>query len=338
MYLQNAIDTGDKSQIIQAFTRLYWSRLWPMSEVIPTLKGFLNNQGPFVRYLAAETLFKVGDQTGYSTLLVLVQSRDPIEGIDQDIRIQAAEDLAKYRQKGATQAIYNLYQQTKSGDLISALAMLRSPQAAALTEAKGYFSDASSLAFYGQAGATQFIPQITSTFNNTQRTDVKVAAAWALATMTNDQDAINYLVQEAQTGLTKPSAVDDVTERDVIKYLGSIQNPATKQILETALSSSDSTIVQTAIVNLIYNQGGSDKAVHVLAHQLADSSQSTLPWDFTLSVAAQLISNPMIQSAGEIFAQHDATGDWQTYTVERRNWSIYNWIDGYVVQLKKAKP
>jgi hypothetical protein len=164
---------------------------------------------------------------------------------------------------------------------------------------------------------------------------VKVAAAWALATMTNDQNAINYLVQEGQTGLTNPSAVDGPTERSVIQYLGSIQNPAAKQTLESALSSSDPTIVQTAIVNLIYNQGGSDKAVQVIANQLNDPAKATLPWDFTLNMAAQLTSNPTIQSAGQSFAQHDATGDWQTYTVERQNWPINNWINNYVVKLKK---
>jgi hypothetical protein len=198
-----------------------------------------------------------------------------------------------------------------------------------------FVSSSLAITEYAKVGATQFIPQITSTFYNTQQTDVKVAAAWALATMTNDQNAINYLVQEGQTGLTNPSAVDGPTERSVIQYLGSIQNPAAKQTLEAALGSSDPTIVQTAIVNLIYNQGGSDKAVQVIANQLNDPAKATLPWDFTLNVAAQLTSNPTIQSAGQSFAQHDATGDWQTYTVERQNWPVSNWIGGYVVKLKK---
>ena len=334
-YLQKAIDTGDKSKILQAFTRLYWSRLWPMSEVIPTLKGFLNNQDPFVRYLAAETLFKVGDQSGYSTLLALVQSSDPIEGIGQDVRIQAAEDLAQFGQTDATQAIYNLYQQTNSGDLIRALTTLQASEAASIVQSKGFFAVPSAMHYYGQAGVQQFVPQITSTFYNTQQPDLKVAAAWALATLTGDQNAISYLVQEAQAGLNNPSQVNDLTERSAIEYLGTIQTPAAKQTLESALSSSDPTIVQTAIVNLIYNQGGSDKAVQIIANQLDNPTQATLPWDFTLNVAAQLTSNPTIQSAGQVFSKTDATGQWQTYTVERQSWPVSNWIGGYVVKLNK---
>jgi HEAT repeat protein len=332
-YLQKAIDTRDKSQILQAFTRLYWSRLWPMSEVVPTLKGFLSNDDPFVRFVAAQSLFKVGDQSGYATLLALVQSNTPIEGIGQDVRIQAAQDLAQFGQTDAASAIANLYATTHSGDLSQALANLGVPLPG--ESQLPFVSSSLAITEYAKVGATQFIPQITSTFYNTQQTDVKVAAAWALATMTNDQNAINYLVQEGQTGLTNPSAVDGPTERSVIQYLGSIQNPAAKQTLEAALGSSDPTIVQTAIVNLIYNQGGSDKAVQVIANQLNDPAKATLPWDFTLNVAAQLTSNPTIQSAGQSFAQHDATGDWQTYTVERQNWPVSNWIGGYVVKLKK---
>jgi len=341
-YLQKAIDTKDQSQILAALSRLYWSGLWKMSEVIPTLKEFLNNPDPFVRYHVAETLFKVGDQSGYSTLLALVQSPTPIleDGDDDmpngggDMRIDAARLLAQYGQTDAANAIASLYSTNNNVYLSQALADMGVPLPG---EKQLPFVPASlAITEYAKVGATQFIPQITSTFYNTQQPDVKVAAAWALATMTNDQNAINYLVQEAQTGLTNPSAVDDMTERNVIKYLGSIQSPAAKQTLEAALSSSDATIVQTAIVNLIYNQGGSDKAVQVIANQLTDTAHATLPWDFTLSVAAQLTSNPTIQSAGQTFAQHDAIGNWQLYTVERQNWPINNWIGGYVVKLNKS--
>ncbi len=332
-FLKDAVASGDKGKILRAFNDVIYHR--KMREVIPVLKSFLNDPNPYVRYLAGQNLLIVGDNSGAAALLALVQSNDPIEGIGNDVRISAATALAQFGQTDAAEAIYNLYQQSKSGDLIAALARLGSPQAAALTEARGYFSDASSLAFYGQAGATQFIPQITSTFYNTQNSDVKAAAAWALATMTGDQNATNYLVQTAQADLNNPNQTGSASEREAILYLGTIQTSAAKQTLEAALSSSDSTIVQTAIVNLIYNQGGSDKAVQVIANQLNNSTQATLPWDFTLNVATQLLSNPAIQSAGQMFSQHDATGDWQTYTVERQNWPVSNWVGNYVVKLNK---
>lgn len=332
-YLQNAINTGDKSKILQAFTRLYWSGLWPMSEVVPTLKEFLNNQDPFVRYLAGETLFKVGDQSGYAILLALVQSGAPIEGIAQDLRIQAAEVLAQYAQIGATQAIYNLYEQTNDGNLIRVLTSLNGEEATSIVQSKGFFADPSAMQYYGLADVKQFVPQITSTFYTTQQPGLKVAAAWALAMLTDDQNAINYLVQEARTGLNDRSKVDDLTERNAIEYLGTVQTASAKQTLEAALGSSDPTIVQIAIVNLIYNQGGSDKAVQTIANQLTNPTQATLPWDFTLDVASQLTFNPAIQSAGRVFAQQGEAGLWQTYTVERQNWPVNNWIGNYAVKI-----
>jgi HEAT repeat protein len=335
-FLQNAIDTGDKIKILRAFTDIY-SRTWKMSEVVPALKSFLNNQDPFVRYLAAQDLFIVGDNSGYSTLLALVQASDPIPGIEGalDVRIQAAQILAQYGQTDATQAIYNLYQQTKNGSLIPALEALNPSDAAAIVQSRGFFAEAPSMIHYGQDGVTQFVPQITSTFNSTQNPAVKAAAAWALATMTGDQNAVNYLVQTAQADLNDPSQTGSVNERTVISYLGSIQTPAAKQTLEAALNSSDPIVVQTAVVNLIYNQGGSDQAVQVIANQLNNPTQATLPWDFTLNMATQLLSNPTIQSAGQVFSQTDATGQWQLYTVERQSWPVSNWIGGYVVKLNK---
>jgi HEAT repeat protein len=334
-FLQNAIDTGDKVTILQAFTDIY-SRTWKMSEVVPALNGFLNHPDPYVRLNAAHDLFIVGDQSGYNALLALVKTKDPIPGLEggREVRIEAASILAQFDQTDAVEAIYNLYQQTKSGDLIVALQKLIPDQVGALIPPKNYYNEPLAIRDYGIENDRQFLPQITSTFHNTPRSDVKAAAAWALATMTSDENAINYLVQTAQTYLSDPSQSGSTNERDIIKYLGSIQTPAAKQTLEAALNSSDPSVVQTAIVNLIYNQGGSDKAVQVIANQLNDSTHAMLPWDFTMNMATQLINNPEIQAAGQVFSKTDATGEWQLYTVERKNWSPNNWMGGYILKPK----
>jgi hypothetical protein len=179
-FLHDAVASGDKGKILRAFHDAIYSRAWKMSEAIPAIKEYLNDTNPFVRYNAAQALFTAGDQSGYSTLLALVQAADPIDGIEQDVRIQAARTLAQFRQIDAAQAIYDLYQQTKNGYLIEPLVTLGSPNGALITEAKGFFPEASSLIFYGQAGAQQFLPQITTVFQQTANPDLKVAAAWAL--------------------------------------------------------------------------------------------------------------------------------------------------------------
>jgi HEAT repeat protein len=274
----------------------------------------------------------VGDNSGDAALLALVQSNDPIEGIGEDVRISAALALANYDQRDAVGAITNLYSKTQSVDLSEALSNL-----GIQLPGEGQFPFVASdlaLTEYAKCDA-RFVPQIKELFLNTANSSLKASAAWALATMTNDQNAINYLIQQAQAGLNNANQVDDDTERNLIQYLGSVQTPAAKQTLESALSSSDSTIVQTAIVNLIFNQGGSDKAVQVIADQLNNPAQATLPWDFTLNVAAQLTSNSTIQSAGKTFAQLGGSEQWQLYTVERARWPVNNWIGNYVVKLNK---
>jgi HEAT repeat protein len=333
-YLHEEIASGDKGRILRAFSDAIYSQYWPMSDVIPVLRGFLYDSNPFVRYLAAQDLLTVGDNGGYSVLLALVQSSTRIDGIGADVRVQAADTLAQYRQTGAAQAIYDLYQQTKDGNLISGLATLGSPQAAALTEARGYFSDAPSLAFYGRAGATQFIPQITSTFSSSKDLDVKAAAAWALATMTGNQDAINYLVQQAQLGLNDPSHAGSLYIRNVVEYLGTITTPQAKQTLEAALGGTDPVVVETAAVNLILNQGGSERVNQMAAAELT-GHPNLLGADMVLTLAPQLLNDPLIQSAGTAFSQHDGSGAWQRFAVDRKNWPVYSWADSYVVKFKK---
>jgi hypothetical protein len=92
-------------------------------------------------------------------------------------------------------------------------------------------------------------------------------------------------------------------------------------------------VVQCAIVNLLYNQGGSEKAKGVLAEAL-NLKRMNLPWDWVWQVAAQFKDDPQIKAAGARFAQTDVTESWQLWTCDRQNWPIYNWIDGCVLKLR----
>lgn len=343
-FLQDEVASGDKGRVLRAFSDAVYSRNWPMSDVIPALKAFLDDPSPYVRYNAAKALFTVGDQSGQSTLLALVQATDPIYGIGQDVRIQAARTLMRFREAAAVVPIIDLYEKDLDGALLTALSDLgvQAPEEKQFR----FVKDPHTIVEYAKTGDTWFVPQITSVFNNSSKPELKVAAAWALATLANDQSAVDYLAQQGRFILQNPQILDGTESglaeytagTNAIKYLGAIQAPQAKQILEAALDSADPMVVQTAIVNLIYNQGGSDKAVQVIANQLADSTHAKLPWDFTLNVAAQLSDNSQIQAAGQIFSKTDVTGNWQLYTVERKNWPIYNWIDDYVVKLNKSEP
>lgn len=345
-YLGDAVASRDKGKILRAFHEaIYSSNIWKMNEAIPALKTFLNNPDPFVRYSAGEALLTVGDQSGYPALLALVQASDPIEGIGQDVRIQAAQTLAKFRKAEAAQAIYDLYQETNAGGLIEALTTLEASQVKPLIGVRGFFAESASMKYYVLNGVQKFIPQMTSAFQESPKPEVKVAAAWALATMTNNQNAFDYLVQTAQPAINAQAGAAGLPAKggnreafaagyDALKYLGSIQTPQSKQTLETALDSQIPTVVQVATVNLIFNQGGSEKANRVVAQALSDGTKNMLGVDLALNLAAQ-INDPQVQVAGQKFAQQEGTGLWQLYTVERKDWPIYNWIDNYVVKLNR---
>ena len=110
--------------------------------------------------------------------------------------------------------------------------------------------------------------------------------------------------------------------------------PRAKEALEAVLDSKDSTSVRTAAVNLVFNHGGSSKVNHMVASEL-NGNQTPLGTDLTLNLAVQLCSDPVIQAAGKAFAKRNPGGSWELYTVERKNWPIYNWVDDYVIKLKQ---
>jgi HEAT repeat protein len=337
--LRQAVASGNPVTISRAFSDAEGSQAWKMKEAIPTMQSYLSNTNPFVRYVAAEKLYLFGDQSGYSTLLALVQSPAPVITDGQDIRIDAATTLAKYRQTDATEAIFALYQQTKNGELIEALQKLAPDQVGKLIPPKEYYSDPLAIRDYGLENDRQFLPQITASFQNSSKPDVKAAAAYALATMTGDQAAIDYLLQQSKIGLSGSDQSHYVDEKAIVSYLGTIHTLAAKKALEEALECKDPdpSVARIAAANLVFNQGGSSEVNQMVVGELT-GSLNPLGTDLALNLGYQLIDDPQIQAAGEKFSKYDVTGDWQIYTGDRKNWPIYNWIDNYVINLNPQSP
>ena len=340
--LRAAVASGDDGNILRAFTKATYRPEWKMSDAIPTMQSYLTNPNPVVRCYAAKALYTFGDQTGYKTMLDLVNANGPMIHFEHDLRIDAIETLSKYRQKDAAQSILALYDKTADsqltgrelrGSVVEGLILMAPDLARTLTTAD-FYNEPTSITDYGLLDDQQFLPQITASFQTSQKTDVKMAAAWALATMKGDPGAIDYLAQTAESMLGQAHTPFEM--REMVKYLGTIQDPRMKPLLEKALDSDDPAVVGCAIVNLLYNQGGSDKAKSVLAEAL-NLKRMNLPWDFVWQVAAQFKDDPKIKEAGEHFAQTDVTESWQLWTGDRQNWSIYNWIDGCVLRLNDKK-
>jgi hypothetical protein len=87
-------------------------------------------------------------------------------------------------------------------------------------------------------------------------------------------------------------------------------------------------------VNLIFNQGGSEKVNQIVAAELT-GPPNALGVDMALTLASKLLDDPQVEAAGYSFAKHDGSGAWERYAVERASWPIYSWIDSYVVKLNK---
>jgi HEAT repeat protein len=330
--LEDALNSGDNVAKLRAFNDvLYHGTGTESAQRI--FKSCLNDPRPYVRYLAARSLLVLGDNSGVTTLIDLLKFPSPIMALGgDDVRLNAVLDLGQYHQLAAIPAIYDFYHKTKKGDAFAALINLDPNHVMNQIPFTSFYPEANSIVDYALVSARQFLPQIAELFQKSNNTEVKAASAWALASMTDDSDAVSYLVDLSR----KPQRNSSLSPSYAIRFLGALDDPRAKPALEEALDSDDASIVQTAIVNLLYNQGGSDKAVEVVAHQLNDPSHAKLQWEFTLTIAAQLQGDPRIDAAGAKFSGTDVTNDWRTYAVDRRYWSIYNWINGYVVDLKNT--
>jgi HEAT repeat protein len=330
--LRQAVASKDHGEIVRAFHEAIYGRYQKMSEVLPAVKSYLAEADPFVRLTAARTLYTAGDGTGYETLQAMVTVNEAIPEGKQDLRMEAAHVLAKFREVKAADGIIDLYSQTKDGELLSALATLgiRAP------EAKQFPFVSSKLAIteYGKVGASELVPMIASTFEKTTDPKVKCAAAWALARF-GQEGYENYLAQMAQSAINAELKENRKFNESAaaLRYLGSLQSPLAKQVLEQALDSNHPMAVRYAVVNLLFNQPvRSEIARQVVIRELR-GEQNKLGTELMLNIAAKL-DDPEVRAAGEAFDQRSGSGGWKLQTTERRQWPIYNWIDNYVIALK----
>jgi HEAT repeat protein len=329
--LRAAVETSDNGEIIRAFHEAIYGRWQKMREALPAIRSYLTHTNSFVRYTAARSLYTAGDRSGFETLLEMVNADQPITEGDQDLRVESAHILAKFREQTAAAAIIDLFEVSKDGRLLTSLATLgvRAPQASKFP----FIASDLAITEYSKIGAIEFLPQIEETYKQSTDPRIKNAAAWALARSGNE-DYATYLVRAAQPAINSNSGGSQKFDAstDALRYLGSVQLPVAKETLERALESSNPVAVKYAVVNLLYNQEKrSEKAKQVLLRELR-GEQRQLETELLLNVASNL-DDPEIRTAGEAFDQRSGDRSWKLYSVERKQWSIYNWIDDYTVVL-----
>ena len=332
--LATAVQSNDAGEITRAFHGAIYDRFRDMDEALPAVRQYLDHPSPFVRVRAAETLYTAGDRSGYAVLIALVQSPESQMDGQQDLRVKAASVLAKHRETKAIREIRQLYSRTSAGELLSFLATLH----ARASEAKRFLFIASSRAIenYAQTGATEFVPQLVTTFDTPASQELKNAAAYALARLTGEQRYVAHLSEAAQPCIdSKPRAgqlsFNDSTK--ALRYLGSIDHPTAREVLDRALSSGNQVAIRYGVVNLLFNQPGEhSRAVDVVLNEI-NHGRTDLGVDLTFHIAAAL-KDPEVRAAAAEYDRRTGNRFWREYGIRRKGWPIYNWIDDYVEDLR----
>ena len=333
--INTAIASGDVEAVLRTFHMAAYNRGIKNSELQEAFKPFLNNANSSVRFLAAKYLYLTGDRSAKDTLISLMQLQNPLtrDGVDQ--RILAAQTLAKYREKSAASQIIDLYHKTSDGSLLSSLALLgvRPPGA----EKFPYVGRENALTEYGLVEARDLVSKIQNTFETSKDTETLMGAARSLAQMTGEPKYLDYLV-----GIAQSAIADGLTPRDTrksIKYLGSIDSPEARAVLQAGLESGNAEVVQYSAVNLLFNQSdGYDSVKQRLLHELdaANVKDFKLGEELKWHLTAVMADDSDISQAAKAYSDRTQLFDWEYNVLERKSWPIYNWVDNYVVQLNRT--
>ena len=336
--LKAAVASGDSGTMLRAFNEAIYGRFAQMSEAIPAIKPYLNSPEPYVRYLAAETLTRIGDKSGVEGLMNFISEDDPILNNEIDLRIEAARLLGKYGDERASSGLLKLYGSTKSGGVLNALARIQASNPSAnllseITERQSPGFVAFNLGLVGlpqgESAARDALkdPKVPSNEVN----ETRLIAAWALTKNLNDGVAQIHLIESARPAIERKEkgslSYDDSTK--ALKYLGSVQSPQAVKVLEQALDSQNPVAVQYATVNLLFNQpGGSQKAEHLVMREF-ETSPRMLGTDLAMQIASKS-ENPQVRAAAQSFAARTGSDRWRYWGVERADWPVQNWIYDYM--------
>jgi HEAT repeat protein len=341
--LSNAMASNDSDAIRRAFHEVTYGRFAQMSESIPAMKTHLDSPAPYVRYLAAEALLRVGDQSGVEVLIELLSNEKPVIHEGSDLRLQSARILGNNAISEASLTLQDLYQNTEAGSVLNALAHIQKNSASkqlidAIKAKRSPGFVALNLGLINAEGEKAFLEE---TFRNPAVPNIyveqtKAAAAWALARLTVDEKYINFLSESARSAIESDASegltYDNSTK--AIQYLGSVQSPQAVEVLEAALESQNPVAVQYAAVNLLFNQPNiSQKAEQLVLDEFRNFPNMLGP-ELAMQIASKSSSSE-IREAAEAYAKRTGSDRWRYWGEERSDWPVENWVYDYVVTLNR---
>lgn len=337
-----AVQSKDREKIAQAINEIVYGDIWPRDSVIATLGSLLKSDDLETQLEAARSLYVMGDSSGQDALIALVRSPSPIvirsevhAGGSFDLRLSAAEVLADYRVTEAKSALLELYNRTKARKLLRGLAEMGAEEAAPLMKAATHDKPSSGLMeTYGLVRYRPELHRIRAVKNNqTADISLRLAAAWAETRIDPDESA-SRLIRDYVASVFPTGGADNSTLERALKYLGTLEDSASVQLLnQVAQESSQPIVVRIAVTNLMLNhQGQSAPAREMVAAELGGTAT---PLGRELALRLASVSSDVIASrAGEDFDRlHPENKTWKRYGINRAQWSPWSWVSDYVITL-----
>jgi HEAT repeat protein len=296
----------------------------PRDEAIRIAKMYLSHPEPFIRYGAANTLYKIGDRSGATTLieLVLAPERIAIPGVETELRAWAANTLATHREMRAADAVAALYFATKDSDVRTFAATLGAQQIIPDLLADLKFGRAS-LRQLADLGVEEAKPVIVTQFERaTNSTGMRVSAAGAMLRFGENEPYISYLIevadQYAAGTLVGDSQVHFAGE-DALRNMGLVHSDTTRELLERALDSKNSHVVELALIQLRVKYPESAKAREHLLQSFTGQSKLDATVRYRL---AAMSNDAQIRKA----AAERNRAIWQRAALHERQWDWNPWL------------
>jgi hypothetical protein len=268
------------------------------------------------------------DRSGFQTLLEILGSQVPVPGkTGVDLRHMAADEFARYREKGAGEVLLSQYEKTKSSAFGIASRNLRLSGMVlhlheSLKEALWYTSVADLAVLDPQYNQALF-KRLAE--NEEASPKQRAAAIFGLA-MSGDEAALDRLIAVATNGREAlPGNHDDLylAEWNAAKYLTNFRGERVVKVFEDMLTWKDKTVAPSiALAYLRYRYPENTPSREIIKAGLQRGGWK-LGWDYTfLLQLARLSRDPELIALGKktdyftSFRELDVRAEWSNAWLE----------------------
>ncbi len=332
--LAKVIADGDLDEIHRAFHEAVHERTADLDATRAACLDLLKHPDWFVRKLAAEALYTMGDASGFEVLRDLLTSPSPLMDGQIDQRITIAIRFGEWREKRAGPYMAEMYRKTGEGAFLTGIHHLgRKDSALDSISTSGSMMFESTAVEYGIAKAPETKSALESAFQRFKPQNNEYPyVAWALYQYDADPrylSAIRELAETARMNPASDSAFSPGTR--AFRCLASIRDPEVKRLMEDSLHSPSKNIRATAAASLLLVQEGKSEALRLfLKDHVGKEGGQRIDLALGYEMAAYL-NDPDVNAAGEARDRTGAEGAWRLYGVKRKNWPVYPWADGLLI-------